>query len=215
MLDVGRIDDDSQPRESNTEACLHYYRARYYDPAAGRFVSEDPIGFSGGRNFYRYALNNSVRRKDPSGLCPIFVGYRPEATLLPTVGPPIQLVHTFIVVGCGKERTVLEAEPTGHWWQKSSRVDATAYPLIPGYDPQNPAWTDPEIFVTDTGRPCSVDENTLRNYENKVNTSGVPYHLLGPNSNSVTNGGLNALGINGWQPPVIAPGWDSPIPITH
>jgi len=25
---------------------LSYYRARYYDPAAGRFVSEDPVGFA-------------------------------------------------------------------------------------------------------------------------------------------------------------------------
>lgn len=99
-------------RESDPETGLYYYRARYYDPAVGRFVSEDPIGFSGGSNFYRYARNNPVRRKDPSGLCPIFVGYRPELTLLPTVGPPIQFVHTFIVLGCGKDRNVLESEPT-------------------------------------------------------------------------------------------------------
>jgi RHS repeat-associated protein len=25
-----------------------YYRARYYEPSSGRFVSEDPIGFLGG-----------------------------------------------------------------------------------------------------------------------------------------------------------------------
>jgi RHS repeat-associated protein len=27
-----------------------YHRARYYDPSIGRFISEDPIGFSGGIN---------------------------------------------------------------------------------------------------------------------------------------------------------------------
>lgn len=187
-----------------------YYRARYYDPTVGRFITEDPIGFSGGNNFYRYARNNSVRRKDPSGLCPIFVGYRPEVTLVPTVGPPIQLVHTFIVLGCGKDRNVLEGEPTGPWYKQ--KIYAQPYPLIPGLDPSNPVWTDPEIFVRDDGRPCSSDLKTLNSFANAVNNASVPYNLLGPNSNSVTSGGLSALGINDWSPPVIAPGWGSPLP---
>ena len=36
-------------RESDPETGLYYYRARYYDPSAGRFLSEDPIDFAGGR----------------------------------------------------------------------------------------------------------------------------------------------------------------------
>jgi RHS repeat-associated protein len=47
---------------------LIYYRARYYDPTIGRFISEDPIGFRAGVNFYAYALNNPTTFKDPSGL---------------------------------------------------------------------------------------------------------------------------------------------------
>ena len=49
---------------------VSYYRARYYDPQAGRFGSEDPMEFYGGFNFYRYALNSSVGLRDPFGLCP-------------------------------------------------------------------------------------------------------------------------------------------------
>jgi hypothetical protein len=121
-------------------------------------------------------------------------------------------VHTFIVLGCGKDRTVLEAEPNGPLWPWSSpKIDAETFPLIPGLDPSNPVWTDPEIFVRDDGRPCSVDAKTLDDYGNDVNSAGVPYRLLGPNSNSVTGGGLGALGINDWSPPVIAPGWGAPI----
>jgi RHS repeat-associated protein len=45
-----------------------YNRARYYDPATGRFFSQDPIRFAGGINFYSYVSNNSVLRIDPSGL---------------------------------------------------------------------------------------------------------------------------------------------------
>jgi hypothetical protein len=44
-----------------------YYRARYYDPASGRFVSEDPISFSGGYDFYVYVRNNPVILVDPTG----------------------------------------------------------------------------------------------------------------------------------------------------
>jgi RHS repeat-associated protein len=47
---------------------LYYYRARFYDPQAWRFISEDPIGFKGGINFYAYADDNPVTRSDPSGL---------------------------------------------------------------------------------------------------------------------------------------------------
>ncbi|MFN2375668.1 MAG: RHS repeat-associated core domain-containing protein, partial [Candidatus Binatia bacterium] len=55
-------------REWDEESGLYYYRARYYDPASGRFLSEDPIGFSGGdANLYRYAGNNPVNWTDPSG----------------------------------------------------------------------------------------------------------------------------------------------------
>jgi RHS repeat-associated protein len=46
-----------------------YYRARYYDPSIGRFISEDPIQFRGGINFYAYVRNNPVNLTDPFGLC--------------------------------------------------------------------------------------------------------------------------------------------------
>ncbi|MBY0577470.1 MAG: RHS repeat-associated core domain-containing protein, partial [Burkholderiales bacterium] len=46
---------------------LYYYRARYYDPSIGRFLSEDPLGFAAGINFYAYVGNNPVNANDPSG----------------------------------------------------------------------------------------------------------------------------------------------------
>lgn len=46
------------------------YRARYYDPTIGRFISEDPSKFRGGVNLYAYAAENPISFRDPLGLCP-------------------------------------------------------------------------------------------------------------------------------------------------
>ncbi|RYY73344.1 MAG: hypothetical protein EOO52_18255 [Gammaproteobacteria bacterium] len=54
-------------REQDAETGLYYYRARYYDPELGRFISEDPIGFDGGVNFYAYVNNNPLNGRDPTG----------------------------------------------------------------------------------------------------------------------------------------------------
>ncbi|MGH9930844.1 MAG: RHS repeat-associated core domain-containing protein [Pyrinomonadaceae bacterium] len=55
-------------REVDNDAGLMYYRARWYYPQQGRFITEDPIGFKGGKNFYAYVENNPANLVDPSGL---------------------------------------------------------------------------------------------------------------------------------------------------
>jgi RHS repeat-associated protein len=45
-----------------------YYRARYYNPATGRFLSEDPAGFKGGINRYAYVGDSPENFVDPLGL---------------------------------------------------------------------------------------------------------------------------------------------------
>jgi len=48
---------------------MYYYRARYYDPKAGRFISKDPIGFlGGGVNLFGYVKNDPLNLSDPLGL---------------------------------------------------------------------------------------------------------------------------------------------------
>jgi len=58
------------------DANISYYRARYYDPQAGRFLNEDPSGFGAGNDFYTYVDNDSTDYEDPQGLqkhkCPLF-----------------------------------------------------------------------------------------------------------------------------------------------
>jgi len=55
-------------RESDTETGLYYYRARYYDPLTGRFLSEDPKQLGAGINYYSYAGNHPTVAVDPLGL---------------------------------------------------------------------------------------------------------------------------------------------------
>jgi RHS repeat-associated protein len=55
-------------REWDSETSLYYYRARYYDSRAGRFISEDPIGLQGGLNYYAYVDNTPTNLVDPFGL---------------------------------------------------------------------------------------------------------------------------------------------------
>jgi RHS repeat-associated protein len=47
---------------------VYYYRSRYFDPAAGRFLSEDTRGpLAGDLNLYRYLNNSPLSSADPFG----------------------------------------------------------------------------------------------------------------------------------------------------
>jgi RHS repeat-associated protein len=46
---------------------LYYNRARFYDPATGRFIQPDPKGMIDGPNLYVFGLNNPVHYGDPEG----------------------------------------------------------------------------------------------------------------------------------------------------
>jgi len=47
---------------------LYYFRARWYDPITGRWLSKDPIGIAGGLNQYVFCGDNPVNFRDPWGL---------------------------------------------------------------------------------------------------------------------------------------------------
>ena len=52
---------------TDAESGLLNMRARYYHPWIGRFASPDPIGFSGGMNWYAYADGSPIIYIDPNG----------------------------------------------------------------------------------------------------------------------------------------------------
>ena len=56
-----------QGREYSNATGLYSFRARWYDPAAGRWLSKDPIGLEGGLNLYEAFGSNPVCFGDPDG----------------------------------------------------------------------------------------------------------------------------------------------------
>ena len=46
---------------------------RWYEPVTGRWLSNDPIGISGGLNQYVFCANNPVNFVDPSGLDAVYL----------------------------------------------------------------------------------------------------------------------------------------------
>jgi RHS repeat-associated protein len=58
-----------QGREYSWKTGFYYFRARWYDPVTGRWLSNDPAGISGGLDQYVFCNNNPVNFRDPNGLC--------------------------------------------------------------------------------------------------------------------------------------------------
>ena len=86
---------------------LYYYRARYYNPPYGRFISEDPIGFAGGLNLYVYTQDNPLSYRDELGLCGtglnnpaecrnLLIKYGPTPFILPLQSPFITRISRYL-----------------------------------------------------------------------------------------------------------------------
>ncbi len=56
-----------QGREYSWATGLYNFRARWYAPELGRWLSPDPIGIEGGLNLYEFCHNDPVNFRDPSG----------------------------------------------------------------------------------------------------------------------------------------------------
>lgn len=60
-----------QGQYEDVETGLYYNRFRYYDPEAGNYISQDPLGLEGGTAFYAYVADPNTYC-DPYGLKPCF-----------------------------------------------------------------------------------------------------------------------------------------------
>jgi RHS repeat-associated protein len=98
--------------QRDSEVDLYFVRARYYDFAAGRWVSRDPIGLAGGDpNLYRYVANDPVNRADPGGLQDL------PANVMgpPKPSTPLDWINTWLR-GAQQARSYLEANQRNAQW---------------------------------------------------------------------------------------------------
>jgi len=104
-------------REFDAETGLYYYRARYFDASVGRFIGQDPIGFSAGdSNLYRYVFNSALDSTDPSGLEVRGIFNRVAGRLtLEDVGPGLRkgrkiTVEVFTGIGEARNNPLMESD---------------------------------------------------------------------------------------------------------
>jgi RHS repeat-associated protein len=154
-------------REQDNETGLDYYRARYYDSAVGRFISEDPLGFSAGDgNLYRYVGNSPTNFIDPSGLDE-------------NSWPQINLLDIVIFTGEAAKALLQQANPDGGRLNEGNIPPGAIKPTVtktgtPGlFDPNNYGKDLPDFTRGDynTGnkipRPV-FDPNGARKYKDFV-----------------------------------------------
>ncbi len=103
-------------RERDSDTGMLYYRARFYDPQLGRFISEDPIGLADGINSYAYAKNSPPNGTDPLGLYVIMIFDRKSGRLTITdvdTGEKIEITDAFSGIGDCRNKITCDAVKDG------------------------------------------------------------------------------------------------------
>jgi RHS repeat-associated protein len=79
-------------REWDSETGLYYYRARYYSPVAGAFLSRDPVDSP--RSPYAYVEGRPLSYQDPDGRLAVLAAFAP---LLPSAAAVVEAAVVYTV----------------------------------------------------------------------------------------------------------------------
>lgn len=126
-----------QGREIDWTTGLYCFRARWYDPVVGRWLSKDPIGISGGLNQYVFCGNNPVNFTDPFGLY-LTVSLYPGAGRFGHVGIGVNSPNTtgFYAAPGASTISIAAGQPVPGVMQPDTRVPITTVviPTTPQQD---------------------------------------------------------------------------------
>jgi RHS repeat-associated protein len=141
-------------REYDSESGFYYYRARYYDPKAGRFISKDPIGFGGGDvNLFRYVQNDPLNWIDAEGL--LKGTPAPSPNFQPPTNPP-QMPITDIPPGWRiRVMPPTSQYPNGYWKLEKPMPNGGWQPIDPST--MKPG-TRPQTHVPLPQKSCPVPQ---------------------------------------------------------
>jgi RHS repeat-associated protein len=181
-------------REWDPETGLYYYRARYYDPKGGRFLSEDPIGFGGGVNFYAYVGNGPTNWIDPFGLWP---GQMPPP-------PPGYNPGTW-ATGQWDDGRWEVTDPDGNRW--TAHPDDAAH--WRHWDKRGPDGKDQGRWPPNSKKP-RANQKKLPGDRCETDPSGnaPEWKPPGPSWNPMGNPNLPFVPLPGYVPPLV------PVPLT-
>ncbi len=198
-------------REFDTETGVYYNRARYYDESTGRFLSEDPVEFIGGTNFYRYANNNPAIFVDPSGLasdcCKIEVRCR-----------GIETYHLGLLGFKHCEARVVDRNGVTHSLSGGPDPPKCLHCKMGGWNntnqPMDP-FTGRVIYKNDNANCDTADclDNSAAAYQASSLTWPKYKYFRGPNSNTWIRALFGQCGINlhtRWYGPPILYFWPAP-----
>ena len=189
-----------------------------YDPSLGRWLSQDPIEFAGGDNFYVYVLNGPFNTVDALGLKATL---RCEVIQQAPHSGPVGLRHCYFDVECpGKFHFILEM------WGPTEEAPTVGRPMSPRPDPDRdsrasahpicPPWggggagTGRGSGCGSSSPDCEFERNLVKSFLS-ASEHVPPYERRGPNSNSFASRVIRGAGGSALFPPT-APGagWRPP-----
>jgi RHS repeat-associated protein len=192
-------------RDSKTDPS--YYRARYYDPAGGRFISEDPIHRFSEKSAYPYVSNNPLVLVDPTGLVATLYCEKIPSTrggsffnnlILAIVGP----YHCYLYVSCHGSGHYLELYGPGPDDPQHGRPHSDQ-----PFSPERAKNSIEYPLNSPGGMKCCEFEDRLVQSFNQQAGNIPEYNGLGPNSNTFIYNVISGAGGSVPVPPDNAPGW--------
>ncbi len=206
-----------QGQHHDAESGLHYNRYRFYDPGLGRYITQDPIGLTGGINLYAYA-NNPTGAVDPWGLeCgqPI----TEEQLALAREGKFMEFWRSRHLAGDPVARTALtgwgdpgfvnaswfeRGAAKYTWWSMSSYISANKLPVTMEQIGGELALAHASAVMGDTsGTPNLLSPTQVANYHHEVFARhNIPPYIFG---GTQPIPGVEVPAPGGWQPVMFDP----------